>query len=127
MKEKSLPKDVYDFLENCIDSAEQLRVLALLHSNPMREWNISEISSELRSSESSIQNRLDCLYDRKVLLRSPLTNSHRYSPYNEEVQAVIDRVIQTYEIKTHRVMEIIFSKKSALKAFADAFKVKKKS
>ncbi len=90
MSKEDIPEKVLHFINERIDSVELLQVLLLLHSNPARIWTISDITSELRSANSSIIKRLEDLYSRKVLVRELAEkDQHRFSPSSDEVKSVI--------------------------------------
>lgn len=124
MARDDLPRDVLHFLDTCIDSVEQLSVLLLLHSDPERVWVASEITTELRSADTSIARRLDDLYARKVLVRVPeLKECHKFSPSTPDVREVVQNLSEEYRLRPYRVIDAIYSRPTkALQAFADAFK-----
>lgn len=112
-------------LEN-IDSVEQLRVLMLLHENPAKEWTINDFSTELRSTESSIEKRLNALYTKGILQRADNQKKHKYTPANEKIAGQIGELAQFYSQRPYRVIDLIYSKPNeALLGFADAFKIKR--
>ncbi len=123
---EEIPARVVRFLETCIDSIEQLRVLLLLHSCPSREWTVTEMTAELRSSEASIAKRLDDLYQRKVLDRpvDPAAR-HRFNPITTELRDVIAELAHENEVRPYRLIDAIYSKPDkGLQEFADAFKIR---
>jgi hypothetical protein len=122
---EDLPDDISGFLDRCIDSVEQLRVLLLLHSQPTRVWTISELTAELRSSSPSIEKRLQGLYTGKVLRQNGNSKgTHVYSPFSETIGSLIDRLALENQVRPYRVIEAIYSGPSkAMQAFADAFKL----
>lgn len=124
MARDDIPNEILNFLHECIDSVEQLRVLLLLSDNPVRVWTVTELTKELRSTETSIQKRLDDLYSRGVLARdSSLAGKHRFNPSSEDMRTLVKSLEQINQARPYRVIDAIFSRPSeALKAFADAFK-----
>lgn len=126
MAGENLPENVLHFLETCIDSVEQLRILLLLHSTPERMWTTAEITTELRSAESSIQKRLDGLYRRKVLRQiADSKDQHRFLPANDELRIVIEELAIQNQLRPYRVIEAIYPGPTrAIQAFTNAFKLK---
>lgn len=125
MVSENLPEEILKFLESSIDSVEQLRVLLLLHSDPEREWSTAEITKELRSADSSIEQRLNALYDREVLVRLLEPGRHKFTPSSEEIRKNIQQLEQVNQSKPYRVIDAIYSRRAnALDAFVDAFKFK---
>jgi hypothetical protein len=101
---------VLRFLETCIDSVEQLRVLLLLHSDPERLWTIGEMTAELRSADGAIVSRLNGLYDRFVLTRLPeLKERHKFSPASAEVSKVVTELAAENRLRPHRLIQLIYS------------------
>jgi hypothetical protein len=62
-----LPQHVHQFLEEHIDSVEQLEALILLSEEPGRFWTATEVSERLRTSRGSVLIRLAALVDRGLL------------------------------------------------------------
>lgn len=122
-----VPESVRQFVLSTIDSVELLRVLLLLFEAPSRRWSAADITRELRSSDSSIDKRLHDLYDRRVL--SPEANRdavHQYIPYSGESHAAVEKLVDFHRHRPYRLIDLIYSKPNeALRAFADAFKIKK--
>jgi hypothetical protein len=126
MSDHEIPEDVLRFLESCIDSVEQLQILLLLHSEPERSWTSAQISRELRSTDTSIEKRVEGLYVRDVLRRPPEKGDPiRFRPGTPELAKVIQRLSEQNQKRPYRVIDAIYSHpRKALKAFADAFKFK---
>jgi hypothetical protein len=125
MSGEDLPERVLHFLDACIDSVEQLRVLLLLHSSPHRVWATAEIISELRSTDTSIAKRLEGLYARKVILRMPESGHHQFNPTSPHLKEVIGELAEQNQLRPYRVIEAIYSRPNkALQDFADAFKLR---
>lgn len=62
-----LPQHVHQFLEEHIDSVEQLEALILLSEEPGRAWTATEVSERLRTSGGSVLIRLVALVERGLL------------------------------------------------------------
>lgn len=118
-----IPEDILLFLDSCIDSIEQLRVLFFLQSDPNRSWTIAEITQELRSADTSIAKRIEDLYSRQVLQRLPeLGDRHKFTPSSPEVARVVQKLVELNQIKPYRIIEAVYSKSNkTLRLFADAF------
>jgi hypothetical protein len=122
-----IPEDVRCLIIDSIDSVEQLQVLLLLLEQPKRVWLVPDITAELRSSDGSIEKRLSDLYGRRILRREPGDElRHTYLPFSPEIDPVIRRLAEVYRQRPNRVIDLIYSRPNeALRAFADAFKIKK--
>lgn len=126
VRRDDLPKDARYFLENSIDSIEQLQVLLLLHANPDRIWTTNEIAVELRSVDTSIQKRLNDLYIRNVLL--PLKgndNEHKFLPSSQAMKKLIDVIVSENQLRPYRIIDAIYaSPDKTILDFANAFKMR---
>jgi hypothetical protein len=122
-----IPEDVRRLIDEGIDSVELLQVLLLLFEHPEREWRVSDLTAELRSSDNSIEKRLSDLYARKILRNDGSDRAkHRFVPYSPELGPVVQRLSDVYKLRPYRVIDLIYSRPNdALRAFADAFKIKK--
>jgi hypothetical protein len=117
------------FISANISSVEHILVLQLLRGEPARRWTTAELALSLRSGESSIALRMDHLYERGVLSRATDAGvgGHRYIPVSEEVETMVGLLLEAYRERPTRVIELIYAPPdSALKAFADAFRFRKK-
>lgn len=125
MSDDKIPENIRQFIFACIDSVEQIEVLALLHEQPRKEWSNLSLSQELRSTEGSVDKRLRDLVDRRVI--QPIsTPTFRYEPRSEDIRHVVQELMTIYRLRPYRVMELIFSKPvNAMQSFADAFRFKK--
>jgi hypothetical protein len=125
VNQEVVPETIRIFVHACIDSVEQLEVLAILHDNPEREWTIQSLSQELRSADSSVEKRMRDLANRKVL--EPLgEGTFHFQPVSPEVHAAISELVAYYRVRPFRVMDLLFTKPmNAMKSFADAFRFKK--
>jgi len=130
-----IPRDVRDFIHNCIDSAAQLEILLLLAGKRERTWNASEISDELRSEPNLVAAVLTDLMDSGLLSaeastpQNSLTTRYRYSPHKSADEPIVMSLMQLYKERRHSIMDVIYNKPPAsagsargIQAFADAFR-----
>lgn len=125
MSNDQIPENIRQFIFACIDSVEQLEVLAMLHDQPEKDWTYLALSQELRSTENSVEKRVRDLVDRRVI--QPIAaDSFRFNPRSDEIRQVVHDLVGVYRLRPYRVMELIFSKPvNAMQSFADAFRFKK--
>lgn len=124
MRRDDLPEDVRYFLQTSIDSIEQLQVLLLLQAQPDRIWTTSEITFELRSVDSSIQNRLDKLYKRNILARHG-DSEHKFLPTSTEMLNIIEKVVSENQLRPYQIIDAIYSSaEKSIQDFANAFKMR---
>jgi hypothetical protein len=118
---------VRKFIIEYVDTFEMLRVLVLLYESQERGWTTTEITQELRSAEGAIEKRLSALYDRKILARkADGGDKHQFSPFSEDMKAIIADLVDSYHVRPYWIIDLIYSRPpESLKAFADAFRIKK--
>lgn len=122
----SLDAQITDFLASCINSVEQLEILILLRQKS--ELDVHTINRELRTSEASVEKRLNDLKRKNLIAFREVEGRviYAYDP-PERLVSVIDQLIALYA--THRVAIIntIFEKPTdRLKDFSEAFRLRDK-
>ena len=127
MAAEALPPAVRQLLSRYIRSVEQLEVLLLLHSQPKRAWTADAVYDVIRSSKSSIAQRLATFTADGFLAEeagSPTT--FRYAPKDEALRAAVQETATLYQTRRIRVIEAIFAPEvDPVQSFADAFKLRK--
>lgn len=119
-----LPASVQKFILQYFHSVEQLEVLLLLRRQQDQDFTATQISSELKGSETSIVKRLEDLEIRGLIKSHSNANGafFRFSS-DSEVKAQIDELASYYKTHSVRIIEIIYSRpKESLRIFADAFR-----
>lgn len=117
-----IPDDVRQFVFEHVDSVTQLEVLFLLHNHTEREFDAEEVAKELRANIGACAKYLEVLTTMGLLKGS---GSYRYEPDSAELDTVIKHLIDSYKIRPHKVMELIFSNSKKARNFADAFNLSK--
>ena len=124
-----IPPELARFITEHISSLEQLEVICLLRDTAPREWRAEEVSRELGSSLMSIGSRLAHLASQRFLKarqteRGPV---YQHGPESEEIAALIDAAAKLYRERRLAVIDLVYGRpESDLRAFADAFMLKKK-
>jgi|SRR5688572_20738102 hypothetical protein len=125
MAAETLPTPVQQFLSKYIRSLEQLEVLLLLRKSPDRVWTSAEVYEVVRSSRSSVEERLESFVQLGFLAKEngpPFT--FRYAP-TDSLAAAVDETAGAYQKWRVRVIEAIFTPVvDPAQRFADAFKVR---
>lgn len=128
--ESVLPEDVRTLLRTCIDTHEKIEVLQLLQREPQREWHASELGQNLHIDVTLVEAACEALVSGGFARR---TDGHcAYSPTDPAAAATGERLLQEYRERPLRIIQLISLyaiervRTGALRAFADAFVVKKK-
>jgi hypothetical protein len=127
-EEDGIPQEVRAFIEEHINSIEQLEILLFLHRHHDRSWTAAELSRELYISEESAARRLEDFAARKLVVR--VEKGHRYQsvPVTAPSYRVIGLLATAYQERRVRVVNLVFSKPvDHVRSFADAFKFRKKN
>lgn len=124
-----LPIEVEEFVFNYIDSVEQLEILLLLSSSPEKVWSSEEVNQRIKSSESSVVQRLEKLASQGlVAVAQPNPARYQYRAATSELSAAVEALAVAYKERRLKVLQCIFSKPlSSLRIFADSFKIRKDS
>jgi predicted transcriptional regulator len=122
-----LPIEVEEFIFNYIDSLEQLEILLLLSSSPERIWSSEEVNERIKSSSSSIAQRLEKLTAHGLVrIRQQEPLQYQYEPNRPELATAVQNLAAAYKERRLKVVQCIFSKPlSSLRIFADSFKIRK--
>ena len=126
MAGETLPTSVHQFLSKYIRSLEQLEVLLLLRNGADRSWTSAEVYEVVRSSRSSVEERLENFVQLGFLAKeNGPPPAFRYAPAGN-LGAEVDETAGAYQKWRVRVIEAIFTPVvDPAQRFADAFKVRK--
>lgn len=122
--EPSIPHDLAQFIQRCIDRLETLDLLLLLQSNAARAWTVQQLSDEMRSSTLATESALAMLLRHGFVAKDGHT--FRFRPSTPELEETTRRLAACYRERRSAVIAAIFSRPSeAVRSFADAFRFKK--
>lgn len=122
--ENGLPKDVRNFLTDCIESVSQLELLFIIFENKTRTWTAASISRELRTHSSMALKQMEILHGKGILKKE--SDSFSYAPQSETLNENISKLRELYQERPVAIVTFIYTKpEDKLKGFADAFKFKK--
>ncbi len=123
-----IPPDTLQFIDEHLHSVEQLEVLLLLQHESGRWWSALEVVNTLRTSATSIQQRLEDLTDRglaETKVDAGFT-LYRLGVLGDARARTIRTLAGLYRDRRVAVIDRIFCKpKSNLIGFANAFRIKK--
>ena len=127
MAESYIPDDVARFVLDNIYSVAHLEALLLLRRDRAQEWNVSALAARLYISEDQTGELVIVLRAQGFI--TPTANlpaSFRYQPSSNELDAMVERLTQTYAKHLVPITNLIHSKpKSRIQEFADAFRLRK--
>lgn len=127
MPASSIPDDVRRFLDERIESAEQLDILLLLAGAPDREWTARDVSQAVYTVPASATLRLESLVAAGLLASSGTGDpAYRYAPASDALRASVQRLAEVYRENRVVVITSLFQKPaSPVQSFADAFRLRR--
>jgi hypothetical protein len=122
-----VPEAVARFLGDHIRSVMQLELLMLLSREPERWWTADSVNRELRSSIEA------CAQDLRMLAKEGLAEviadadpRYRYRLARAEDEPVMARLTELFRTHFHALVHAVYARRRRdVRAFADAFKIKK--
>jgi hypothetical protein len=126
--ESGIPRHVEQFINDHINSVEQLEVLLLLHDRTSEEWTGATVARELYIDPNSAARRLADWRARGLLSDSGGAEpSYRFAPQDSELRRTVSDLARTYAERRVTVTNLIFSKPTDhISVFADAFRIRPK-
>ena len=117
------PDHVRIFIEENINSVEQLEVLLLLRQDRQKQWTADSVSQALYTPAAAAAKRLADLVARQIAVTDESLQNYSYQPSSTELGKIVDDLATVYRDRRVAVISLIYSKPSDhVKAFADAFK-----
>ena len=128
MNVKALPDDVVRFLNEHIESVEQLEVLLLLHRAAGSAWTADMVAAALHTQPASAGRRLAALHEHGLIDRAqPEPPAYCFVLDGSGSNEMIDTVADTYRERRVAVVTAIASKPMEnVRAFSDAFRLRRK-
>jgi hypothetical protein len=121
----SLPDPVLEFIRKYVDSIETMEILLLLQRAPDTFWTAAAINSHFGMKQGIAEKRLQVLAQNGFITQG-MTGGYRYTPRDEGLRADVSALAAAYADHRSTLANAIFSENlGRLRAFADAFKVKK--
>lgn len=120
-----IPQDLRDFILRHIRSVADLEALLLLRSTARESWRTDEIAQRLYIPPEMGADILKNFHTQGLLVQST-PKTYRYEPKSEDLAELVDRVAVTYAKRLIAVTTLIHGNAgSAVRSFADAFRVRK--
>lgn len=107
-----------------IQSVDHFRVVLLLHDDPERSWQESEIVGRLRLPPPVVQTVVADLQMRG-LVQLDQDGCCRYAPKTEDLAAMMRKLADLDRERPVSLIRMIYSRPTEPQAFADAFRIRK--
>jgi hypothetical protein len=124
-----LPEDVCRFLGENIESIDQLEVLRVLGEGPAREWTAAALAAEVQGPPADMAEHLAALARRGLIAteRRGAEAVWRYAPASPELDGIVGRLLKCYRERPVSMIKLVYAQAAdPLRAFADAFRLRKK-
>lgn len=115
------------FISEYIDSAEQLEVLLLLHTERGRNFTAAEVSQRVYTVPAAALLRLDTLASAGLLATDGAADpSFRYAPATPELAGRVDALAAAYRADRVEVVRTIYeTPRDPVRTLADAFRIRR--
>jgi hypothetical protein len=111
------------FVVRCIESVAQLEALLLLRGPPQLAWNVPAVARRLYVEEGEAAKLLSALVSCELAVTDGA--AFHYHPRDAEMMDLVDRLAETYARSLVPVTKLIHERDTAIRKFADAFKIRK--
>lgn len=119
-----IPEDVAGLIRS-LRSLWAIELLLFLHRSPTHAWQIEDIVRELRSTQALVDDILARLVDLGLVLREA-PSSCRYQPSSPKLATLVAQLGRLHAERPLAIAQEIHGvPDEKLRAFSDAFKLKK--
>ena len=116
--------DLKQFIGKYIHSVAQLEILLMLRSEPQRCWTADEVNQRLYLQPEMTSQLLAQIVQRGLAIRTE--SGFLYQPTTDADRNAMDCLAQIYHERRVAVIAEIFSNpQDSLRAFSDAFRLRK--
>jgi DNA-binding transcriptional ArsR family regulator len=123
-----VPEELVRFIDANVESVEQLEILRNLGENPGKPWSADELAAASQTQPSRIGAHLTALESRGLLTTQTQDGRqvYRYGPRTVEAEKLLRQLLEFYKERPVTLIKIIYARADdRLKAFADAFRLRK--
>jgi hypothetical protein len=123
---EAFPDRIRVFVEENLNSVEQLEVLLLLRQDAEKKWTAESVSQAIYTPVAAASKRLVDLVLRRLAVADESQLNFSYHPASSELEQLVDELATVYRDRRVAVISLIYSKPNDhVQAFADAFKFRK--
>jgi hypothetical protein len=122
-----IPGDIVRFMQANIESLEQLELLRVLSEDPHREWKEEPLGTEAQAG-SQVTTHLTALSSRGLVtvVTTGGVSSYRHGGQSPQLNEMLGRLLQAYKERPVTMIRLVYAQaKDPLRAFADAFRLRK--
>ena len=122
------PEDVARFLYDNVESIDQLEILRVLGEDREKEWDSVALAAAVQAEPQAVRAHLTAMHARGLLTMTPRGAglSCRYGVRTPELESMVGRLLQMYRERPVTMIKMVYERaKDPLRAFADAFRIRK--
>jgi len=123
-----LPEDVARFMNENVETIDQLEILRVLGEERQREWDARALSSEVQTEPEAIRAHLAAMQARGLITTATRAAglTYRFGASTPELESMVNRLLQVYKERPVTMIKLVYERaKDPLRAFADAFRLRK--
>jgi DNA-binding transcriptional ArsR family regulator len=122
-----IPEDARRFLDSQIDSIDQLEILRVLAEEPGRERPVADLAGAVQARPDAAAAHLAALSARGLIASKAVDGEtyYRHGP-RPEFAAPLEQLLRLYRERPVTMIKLVYAgANERLRAFADAFKLRK--
>ncbi len=109
MSEDRPRPELVAFVQRYIRSLEQLEILLLLSTPPLRPWLVIEVYDSVKSNPASVWQRLEELHRDQLLIKVGAKEpEYVFQPQEQRLRDLVAELAVLYEQRRVRVRQIIY-------------------
>lgn len=122
------PEEIARFLYDHVESIDQLEILRVLGEDRTREWDSVALAGEVQAAPQVVRTHLAAMHARGLLVTSTRESTLfcRYGVTTPDLDSKVGRLLQMYKERPVTMIKMVYDRaKDPLRAFADAFRIRK--
>jgi hypothetical protein len=123
-----IPEDIKKFLDENIDSFDQLEILRVLGEERDKQWDVVSFAKEIHLAPHVLAPHVNAL-DARGLLTSAIagnTSVIRHGARTPELAHQLDRLLELYAERPVTMIRMVSTRaRDVLQTFAEAFRLRK--
>jgi len=123
-----LSDDVRRFLDENVESLEQLEILRVLAEDPGREWAATELAGAIQAEPATAAKHLAALGGRGLITQTTAgaESAGRHGARTPELAAKVEALLSAYRQRPVTMIKLVYERANErLRAFSDAFRLRK--
>ncbi len=123
-----IPEDVARFLYDNVESIDQLEILRVLGEARDKEWDVDVLAVAVQAEPPAVRAHLAAMHARGLLAMTTQGAGHscRHGARTPELEDMIGRLLRIYQERPVTMIKMVYERaRDPLRAFADAFRIRK--